>query len=295
LAAQFTASEYVTFVAMPFRDQFSYRQKDIFESVFCKAAETATASNQAKRRFAKPLRVDSGPLVASQVTEEIVIRILESHIFLADLTFQNAGVVVETGVALGLKPTKQIILTTQGSPHELHFDINHNTVIPYDRSDAVEQLAAALIGAATAFESECDHYIQSVKRRLTPEAILCLNWYGIIQKRDPAASLNLGTLPVYVSNMYGPTSAPLVFRSALRELFENRLVWTDYHKGVHSEAHGGEVDMWGIHATELGWLLIDTTWPELARSRQPVSTPRKRSQSRKTGHAKRKKSRRHAQ
>ena len=49
------------------------------------------------------------------ITEEIVVRILESHLFIADLTFENPGVVLETGIAMGLKSNRQVILITQES------------------------------------------------------------------------------------------------------------------------------------------------------------------------------------
>ena len=66
---------------------------------------------------------------AAVITEEIILRILESHIFMADVTFENAGVLLETGIALGTKPNRQIILITQGSHGDLHFDLRNNHVI----------------------------------------------------------------------------------------------------------------------------------------------------------------------
>ncbi len=148
LAKQFTATRHSTFVAMPFQRQFSYDPQKVYESVIWKAAERATNRNETKRPFARPSRVDSGPGIAGPIDEEILVNVLESHFFLADLTFQNAGVVVETGIALGLKPTNRIILVMQGRLEELHFDIKHNRVISYDRPDSTEEIATALIGAA---------------------------------------------------------------------------------------------------------------------------------------------------
>jgi hypothetical protein len=262
LAKQFTATQYSTFVAMPFQDQFSYRQKEVF-ALFCEATKKATQQNTARRPFAEPRRVDSGPRVASQVTEEIVVRILESHFFIADLTFENAGVLVETGIALGLKPTKQIILVTQGSPSELHFDINHNTVIRYDNHDAADQISLALIGAAEAFEAECNRYVGSVKNRLTPEAILCLNSYGKRRMVDRTSSLHSGNVE-YLRFLFGDELSKLAFQAAFRELIDKNLMQTDYQKGVYSEEHGGPVDKWGGHVTPLGRLFIDMIWPEIA-------------------------------
>ncbi len=85
--------------------------------------------DETRRQFSPPRRIDDEPGVAGVVTEDIVVRILESHLFLADLTFENPGVLLEVGVALGLKPNNQIILILQGSPSALHFDIRNNRVI----------------------------------------------------------------------------------------------------------------------------------------------------------------------
>src|SRR5262249_192471 len=108
--------------------------------------------------------------------------ILESHFFVADLTFANPGVLLETGAALGLKPTKQIILLLQGKTEELHFDIRNNRVIPYDRDGAVEEIAAAFSAAARAFEDDRQRYVESVTRSLSPEAIASLFCYALTQQ-----------------------------------------------------------------------------------------------------------------
>ena len=166
LARQVTASEYATFVAMPFGDRFSYRSKDVFERVICAAATRATERKEAARPFARPVRADDKPGLAGVITEDIVVDILESHFFVADLTFANAGVLLETGAALGLKSNNQIILLLQGDPRDLHFDIRNNRVLRYDSDGAVEEIATAFISAARAFESDRQRYVESVTRSL---------------------------------------------------------------------------------------------------------------------------------
>jgi hypothetical protein len=91
LAKQITAAEYSTFVAMPFMDQFSYSATKIYKDVIQGAADRANAIGGTKREFATPRRVDDAPSVAVVITEEIVVQILESHLFLGDLTFENPG------------------------------------------------------------------------------------------------------------------------------------------------------------------------------------------------------------
>jgi hypothetical protein len=259
LAKQITAAEYNTFVAMPFRDSFSYRSKKIYEEVIRGAAKHANKLKKTERQFALPMRIDSEPETAVVITEEIVVKILESHLFIGDLTFGNPGVLLEVGVSFGLKPNKQVILIMQGDLKELHFDIRNNTVICYDQPDAIERIANALIAGANAFESDCELYISSITRTLSADAILCLNWYGRMRRDIPGqmTSLHFGTIP---NNFDGDQNR---FQGATRELLSRYLIWTDYNVGG---IPGG--DEWGMHATELGWAVIEYLWPVLKRPKQ---------------------------
>ncbi len=256
LARQATAKEYTTFVAMPFRQHFSYRSREVFSKVIVAAVKEANSRAEAPRRFARPERVDV-PRGAIVITEEIVLGILRSHFFLADLTFENPGVILETGVALGTKPNRQVIAIVQGSLRELHFNLRNNSVISYSQSDSVSGIASALIDAATHFEEQVQHYILGVRQRIGPDSLALLNWYGRIQQKDVHSSL-------YPENR-GPNldGADGIWRfdAAMRELRDNKLVWTDYRKGA---VKGG--DAYGMHATEFGWAVIEDTWSELHQS-----------------------------
>ena len=99
---QTTATKYRTFVAMPFQERFSYRSREILSGVIGAAVDEANRRGQTPRQFDIPERIDV-PMGAAVITEEIILRILESHIFMADVTFENAGVLLETGIALGTK------------------------------------------------------------------------------------------------------------------------------------------------------------------------------------------------
>jgi len=109
LAVQTTATKYRTFVAMPFQERFSYRSREILSGVIGAAVDEANRRGQTPRQFDIPERIDV-PMGAAVITEEIILRILESHIFMADVTFENAGVLLETGIALGTKPNRQIMV-----------------------------------------------------------------------------------------------------------------------------------------------------------------------------------------
>lgn len=257
LATQTTAPEYTTFVAMPFEERFSYRSRDILELVIRTATKEANERKEAHRPFAIPDRVDV-PSGAVVITEQIISGILESHFFLGDLTSQNAGVILEAGIALGTKPNRQVILITQGPLSDLHFDLRNNNVISYNPGDSVAKIASAFISAAIAFEEQVQHHILSVTRQLSPEAILALNWYGQLQREKPAGSLHAQNIGPYFKEPNGLNC----FDAATRELRDKGLLWTDYAVGT---VPGG--DAYGMHATEFGWAVIENMWSDLRRNR----------------------------
>jgi hypothetical protein len=260
IAKQITALKYSTFVAMPLRDTFSYQSQEVYKKIIQKAAKSANAKRAAKRLFDVPRRVDDAPGQAVVITEEIVIGILESHFFLADVTFQNAGVILETGIALGLKSNRQIILMSQGTAAELHFDLRNNNVIFYRDSTAVEKLANAMIAAAEAFEEDTDRIVKSVVKSLSSPAIQCLNWFGAVRKSRPDQSLHEGVAgEIFKEKSMG--EALLIFQLATQELIQKKLLYMDY---VPRNVSGGP-GRYGLGATELGWALIESLWPEFSR------------------------------
>lgn len=258
LITQTTSKEYKTFVAMPFEEKFSYHSKDIYESIICASAAEATKQKGSLRSFAKPQRVDQ-PKGAVVITEVIINLILESHFFIADLTSQNAGVILETGVALATKPNRQVILITQGALSDLHFDLRNNNVISYNPSNSVSNIATAFIDAAKAFEEQVQQHILSITRQLSPEAILVLKRYGQIQKENPGNSLHAHE-NVRGASFPGQEGINR-FEAATRELLNKGLLRTDY--AVESQPG---FDSYGMHATEFGWAAIENMWVDLRRS-----------------------------
>lgn len=260
MAALITAEKYSTFVAMPFGQRYSYRAKEVYERVIQGAAIRANELRFSKREFDVPRRIDDFGLAAAVITEEIVVRILNSHFFLADLTNENAGVLLETGVALALRPNSQIVLITQDNHSDLHFDIRNNNVISYNPPDGVERIAKALIHCATAFETEANNYLHLVSQVMTPDAIICLNWYWIQQevRGNKQQSLHAGVAKEIFENI-NPKPTEIAFETrfidASRELLTRRLIMTEYKpKGV---AAG---DTFGMHATALGWAFMRLLW-----------------------------------
>jgi hypothetical protein len=262
LARNVSAKDYTTFVAMPFTNSFSYRFQSILDDVIRAAAKCATELKQAKRPFAPPHIVSDGSRGGVSITEAIVEGILHSHIFLADLTFNNPGVLLETGIAMGMKPNDQIILITQGSYQELHFDIRNNNVFCYNGKDAIMQLADRFVSAANSFESEADRRIRFIKERLSPDAIALLRAYPELRKQHPDASLHAGI----AAQLLPGCRACERFDAAACELLENHLLRTDWQPKV---AEG--VDIFGMHATAIGSEFIRSLWgePEL-----PAASPK---------------------
>ena len=54
LSRQATAERYTTFVAMPFREHFSYRSTDVLKNVISAAVDEANRRDEAKRLFEAP-------------------------------------------------------------------------------------------------------------------------------------------------------------------------------------------------------------------------------------------------
>ncbi|MFM9994893.1 MAG: hypothetical protein ACKVU4_03725 [Phycisphaerales bacterium] len=272
LAHQFTLGEYATFVAMPFGEVYSYRSTRVFEEVVCKAAERANVigpEHMIKRRFARPMRIDQSPGFAVQITDEILKAILYSHFVLGDVTTPNAGVHLEVGAALALKPNERIVLITQGRPEELHFDIRGKNVVNYNSEAGVEKIAEAICAAALSFESDRQKYLNQLSAGLTADAILLLNWYGQGQ-----SGMGKARPPLFEDNpppyFKGPPPALSVegwdirgtrprMCFALRELLDKHLIMNDYKPQQRSPE--GVEDRWGYHATELGWAFIEYMWP----------------------------------
>ena len=194
-------------MAMPFREMFSYRSLDVFTEVIIGAAVRANERAETPRKFADPQRIDQVPPVAGVITEDILRGIMASHLFLADLTFENPGVMVELGIALALKPNDQIILILQGDPAMLHFDISHLRVQVYDGrhvADTLDRIASAFIHGAKSYEKTQDNYIRRVSRTMTPDELQFLKLYAQIQKEYD-----------------GPPTGPSLHIEGVRKVFQN--------------------------------------------------------------------------
>jgi hypothetical protein len=97
---------------------------------------------------------------------------------LRDLTGNNPGVVVETGIALALKPNTRIVLVTQDELEMLHFDMKGIYFGRYEPQDLVDSTARGLVQAACEFDDEALQYVKNASASLISDAILLLNRYG---------------------------------------------------------------------------------------------------------------------
>lgn len=257
LANQLEANQIETFVAMPFATMFSYDSRAIFNNVICKAAEEASERSAlaSGHTFARPKRVDDATGPAIEITDDIVKRILESHIFLADLTFQNAGVMLEVGIAMGMKPSKNIILIMQGNLSELHFDIKDNHAIQYRVDSTVSKIADAMVAAAKDFEANAGLYAEKIKRQVTPGAMVLLISYAVRFLKDPKALNGLhdqGIPPGFHDDIENNEALrKSLFNDVLRELLDKRLMFQQAEMDTSSG-----VLTFAAHATDYGWFFI---------------------------------------
>lgn len=254
LRLQATASEYSCFVAMPFREGVRYRSSRILEKILA-AAEEANGQERLPRKFSPPQRVDQ-PQGAVVITEEIVLQILRSHVFVADLTFQNPGVILETGIAMGMKPVKQIVLLTQQRTSKLHFNLKASHVIRYSQAGKTARIADSFVAAARHFENQVRRYLHEVTTRLSPEALIALRYFAECQQQSVHVSLHSSNRG---PKFEGPEGLGR-FDVAMAELRSRDLVWTHYLP--HATPSG---DAYGMHATEFGWAVIERMWPELPK------------------------------
>jgi len=257
LAHQVEADEYGVFVAMPFRNQFSYRSDEVFTQVIEKAVQQANGESPPRRFASPPTRSDKLAPNAAEITEEIVERIMFDHFFIADLTLANHGVLVEVGVALSLKTSCQIILIGQGDLRDLHFDIKDNRVIQYDQGNPADHIARALVDGARRFESLLGAQMATLRKSLSPQAVYLLNLYGRMRLTQPGLSLHVGAVSGDANLSSDPVVRELVFNSAAQELQRRGLLELDY--AIADD--GKNPDRFGLHATRLGLVFIRQTWP----------------------------------
>jgi len=266
LAEMFSAEEYETFVAMPFRDQFSYYPQDILTRVISRAVHQANATAETSlKKFGEPKTALNIPATANVITEDIIKKILFSHIFLADLTGGNAGVLLETGIAMAFKPNSQIILITQEPLENLHFDIRNNRVLSYNPDGNVDALRTAFLFATRSFEDDRKEYVTQVIEKMNIDAIRTIHWYAsLYQNPDNEAGqpglFAPGNMPPFFEGDYGTSQSLVMFKLALQELHDRRMLWTDYR----AESDGAvERHTWAAHLTKLGWLVVQNKWPKL--------------------------------
>jgi len=262
LADQAAADRYSTFVAMPFDENFRYRSTRVLADVVVAAVrEAASRNTPGLRPFSDPQRAGQ-PQGAVEITEEILSEILQCHLFVADLTLGNSNVLLELGVALGLKPSAQILLLLDGNPSQLSFDIRGNHVIRYDTTDHVTHLADAFIAAARAFERDYRMRIADLRHRLSSDAIWLMHHlanqvaseHGAAMSGDQAAQIFVAA-----------ENPRLRYALAEAELLWNRVVEMD-----HQPIPNG--DAFATRPTPLGLRLIHETWTSPAATEASEGT-----------------------
>ncbi|MFH1777812.1 MAG: hypothetical protein ABH952_09695 [Candidatus Omnitrophota bacterium] len=265
-AEMFPANSYSTFVAMPFRGRFDYNPERILEKVINEGLEEANKeTDQNLKPFLEAKTVLDTPGTANVITEDIVKKILYSHFFLADLTGGNAGVLLETGIAMAFKPSTQIILISQDPLEQLHFDIRNNRVLSYNPDGNLKTIKEAFLSAAKSFEQARGKYVTQLSEGLSIDAIRTLHHYALWYQNPEAAKGQPGffyphNMPSFFKEEYGEEAAKIMFILILEELRSKKLLWTHY---TTEEVLEGNRHFWAAHVTRLGWLFIQNQWTNL--------------------------------
>ena len=99
---------------------------------------------------------------------------------------------------------------------------------------------------------------------------MLLNIYGRLYinldnpKSQPALFQNVAAK---LSKIFDGEVGRGLFQEAARELSAHNLVWTYYKTNV------GRGDVYGVHATELGWTVITHLWAHNKKMRKPAHAP----------------------
>jgi hypothetical protein len=258
---------------MPFTNRGGYPETRIRALLQEKVHERANKLRPAiagNRTFAPLRRVDGDSGGAVVITDEITAYILSSHFFVGDLTGANMGVVLETGIALALKPNGRVLLFTQDDSASLHFDLRVTNVNHYTEDNMVERVARALVHTADVFENEANRYIRFLSSQLTSDAIMVLNQYGQRSRGLRAGSRVPSIFYSAVEDIenFRGVAGRVAFHDGVRELSARRLMWTHYQPNVATGT-----DEFGFHATELGWRVIELLWHHDPLMRKPSNAP----------------------
>lgn len=275
-ADQFSADAYSTFVAMPFSGRFGYPEARVWRLLSqCHNKATALLRKRAQRgpigraiRRFEPLRRVDDTTSAVVITDEIIRRILSAHFFVGDLTGCNTNVVIEAGIALALKPNERVLLFSQDDIAYQNFDLKVTKVMSYTEDNLVNGVAESLANAARAFEKEGRSYVTLLSSQITPDAITLLRVYRRLWS-DPKRRKSNPALWEDSAASASPTRfkgavGRIAFHQAARELTQRRLLWSHYDT---------KRQIYGIHATKLGWRVIELLWPGVAQPHHAPTGP----------------------
>jgi hypothetical protein len=267
--------EFETFVAMPFSDSDNYKANDIFDTIL----ETVRGMNgtdiaNKTRSFSDPVRSKDLGDFGHNITDTIVRLIMESNFIIADIRGGNPGVMIELGVAIACRRGyESIVILSQESHADLHFNIRNTNVRPYDIRSLRGILTKALIGMAEIEEESRKRRALQIRRALPVNSITCLvNYAALYENRDLAKRLpslyyemsdfcpsgKRAEIPGFTAqpSMNGrfpdDPNSRLYFDAACDTLVRQRLMVYDYGTIV---IDGRERLQYGYHLTELGWLV----------------------------------------
>jgi hypothetical protein len=168
-----------------------------------------------------------------------------------------------------------LLLFTQDDTASLHFDLKVTNVNRYTDEELLEKAANALVGAAKIFEQEADRYIRFLSSQLTVDAHYILNLYAQRWKGwkagSPHPAMFHDVAAKHTATHYRhfcSTAGRVVFNDAVRELSARRLFWNHYQPNNPPGA-----DSYGLHATKLGWRVIEHLWYHDPEMREPAGAP----------------------
>ncbi len=279
LVKRLTAEQYQTFVAMPFSDHGFYRSKEVRELITSSltAIDSIPGRSADNPSLAKPTRIDDTGDFAYTITDSIVEMILSTNFFIADVTGNNAGVLLELGIALAArKGSESILVLTQGEFDELHFDIRNLKVVQYTETNLKEKLQAAMNVMIQREDENRRKLLVSIKKNLPANCIICLAAYCALHEHEDHSKqqqslffensdfcpLDKRELPPLAKiekerdRFPNDDNARLYFDLACDTLVRHHLLVCAHTTNLLEDS---ETLTFGYHATELGWLVMRET------------------------------------
>jgi len=163
---------------MQFKPEKGYDSDKLFSAI-SNAINFVNINKDIKRKFAEPQRADQIGDYAHSITDSIVESILHSHFFIADLTNNNPGVLLELGLALAFKRHDSILVINHDDYSKIHFDIKSLNIKKYETLEGLKNYLQKVLPRLAEDEEDAEErYFSQIRKKLQVDSIVCMVDYA---------------------------------------------------------------------------------------------------------------------